>query len=76
MNCTPWASASKSGIDMEKESFFTGYCRVIDQSRMGAAVTENGALTEVDCCFETCVHTPNCLIAKAIRELLNEGETK
>ncbi len=60
---------------MEKESFYTGYCRMIDQSRMVTVVTENGELTEVDCCFENCIHTPNCLIAKAIREFL-EGEAK
>ena len=61
---------------MEKETFLTGYCRMIDQSRMVAVVTENEELLEVDCCFETCVHTPNCLVAKAIRELIREGETK
>lgn len=56
---------------MEKESFLSGYCRCIDQSRMVTAVTEDGALTEVDCSFETCVHAPNCTIAQSIRDLLN-----
>ena len=60
---------------MEKESFLSGYCRMIDQSRMVTVEIDNGALLEVDCCFETCVHTPSCPIAKAIRKLL-EGETQ
>ena len=56
---------------MEKEAFLSGYCRNIDQSRMVCAVTEDGELVEVDCCFETCVHAPNCNIAEEIRQLLN-----
>ena len=55
---------------MEQERFFSGYCRTIDKSRMVAVVTENGNLTEVDCCFETCIHAPNCTIAEEIRQLL------
>ena len=57
---------------MEKESFLSGYCRSIDESRMVTAVTENNALLEVDCSFETCIHAPNCTIAQHIRELLEE----
>jgi len=57
---------------MEKESFLSGYCRGIDQSRMVTVVTEDGQLLEADCCFGTCVHEPNCTIAKAIRELLEQ----
>lgn len=55
---------------MEKEVFFSGYCRTIDQSRMVSLVTEDGQLVEVDCCFETCIHAPNCTIAQQIQELL------
>ena len=55
---------------MEKETFLNGYCRTIDQSRMVAVVTEDGQLVEVDCCYENCIHTPNCIIAKSIQELL------
>ncbi len=54
---------------MEKEYFFSGYCRTIDKSRMVTVVTEGTALTEVDCCYENCIHTPNCIIAKEIRAL-------
>lgn len=57
---------------MEKESFLSGYCRSIDESRMVTVVTEAGELSEVDCCFETCIHVPNCTIAQRIRELLEE----
>ena len=56
---------------MEKEVFFSGYCRMIDDSRMVALVTDNGTLTEVDCCFESCPHTPNCTVAASIRQELN-----
>ena len=57
---------------MEKEVFLSGYCRTIDESRMVAIVTEDGTLVEVDCCFETCIHAPNCVIAQNIRDLLND----
>ncbi len=57
---------------MEREAFFSGYCRSIDQSRMVTVVAEQGQLTEVDCCFDTCVHAPACIIAGNIREFLKE----
>ena len=55
---------------MEKEHFFSGYCRTLDKSRMVAVVTEDGKITEVDCCFENCIHAPNCTIAEEIRQQL------
>ncbi len=54
---------------MEKEYFFSGYCRTTDESRIVTIITENGKLIEVDCCFETCVHAQNCTIAAQIRHL-------
>ena len=54
---------------MEKEHFLSGYCRTIDQSRMVTVVTEDEQVTEVDCCFENCVHAQSCAIAQEIREL-------
>ncbi len=57
---------------MEKELFLSGYCRTTDESRMVAVVTEDGKLLEVDCCYENCVHTPNCTIAQEIRKHLEE----
>lgn len=56
---------------MEKEAFFSGYCRCLDNSRMVAVCVEDGQLSEVDCSFENCPHTPNCTIAKSIQELLD-----
>lgn len=55
---------------MEQEHFLSGYCRTIDESRMVTVVTEDGQLTEVDCCFENCIHAPNCTIAQEIRRQL------
>lgn len=57
---------------MEQERFISGYCRTIDQSRMVTAEIDDGELTEVDCCYETCVHAPNCTIAEDIRKALKE----
>ena len=57
---------------MEKEIFISGYCRALDQSRMVELVTDDGELIEVDCCYGSCVHEPNCQIAKQIREALEQ----
>lgn len=57
-------------MKMEKETFFTGYCRQLDQSRMVTAVTEDSQLIEVDCCYGSCVYEPNCTVAENIRSLL------
>ena len=54
---------------MEKEVFLSGYCRTTDNSRMVEVIVEDGVVTEVDCCYECCPHTANCLIAKSIQEL-------
>lgn len=55
---------------MEKEYFFSGYCRQIDNSRTVTVVTEDNTLTELDCCYENCVHAPNCTIGQKISDLL------
>ncbi len=54
---------------MENEHFISGYCRMIDDSRMVTLVEEDGKLVEVDCAYETCPNTPNCTVAQRIREL-------
>ena len=54
---------------MEDETFITGYCRRLDQSRVVTAVTEDGVLTEADCCYPDCVHAPACPIAAELRRL-------
>ena len=51
---------------MEEEKYISGYCRVLDASRMVEVLLENGKITEVDCCYGNCVHQPNCPIAKQI----------
>lgn len=53
---------------MEKEAFFSGYCRQLDRSRIVSAVTENEMLTEVDCCYVNCLYADACTIAQSIRE--------
>ena len=57
---------------MEQEIFISGYCRTIDDSRMVEVITEDGKLLEVDCCYDYCLHKPNCTIAQAIAQQINE----
>ena len=59
---------------MEKETFLSGYCRTIDNSRMVAVETDGAELLEVDCSFEGCPFTGECIIAKGIQELLGENQ--
>ncbi len=54
---------------MEKESFFTGYCRALDGSRTVEVITEDGRLTEVDCAYPSCIHRSVGPIAKEIDQL-------
>ena len=54
---------------MEREEFFSGYCRRLDASRMVAVVTVDGEVEEVDCCYGSCPHEGQCLIAQQIAEL-------
>jgi len=56
---------------MEREAFFSGYCRMIDGSRTVTVEAEDNRMTEVDCCFATCIHAPSCPIANNIREFLH-----
>lgn len=54
---------------METEKFVSGYCRVLDSSRMVEVILEDQKITEVDCCYGNCVYQANCPIAKEIDEL-------
>lgn len=54
---------------MEQEHFLSGYCRQLDCSRMVTVVTENGEVTETDCCYGSCVYEPNCTVAQQIKKL-------
>ena len=56
---------------METEKFISGYCRQLDASRMVEVVVEDGAVSEVDCCYGNCVYQGSCLIAKEIDSLEN-----
>ena len=58
---------------MEREAFFSGYCRCIDAARTVAVEAEGKELTEVDCLFVSCPHAPNCPIGEKIRAFLQEG---
>lgn len=58
---------------MEQETFFSGYCRTQDCSRMVCVVKENGTLQEADCSYEACPFTPECTIAKAIADFLKDS---
>lgn len=52
---------------MEQEHFLSGYCRMLDQSRMVTIVTQDSALLEVDCSYPECPYAPGCPIAEKIR---------
>lgn len=58
---------------MGEEVFFTGYCRVQDQSRMVAVEYASAELLDVDCCYGSCVYQKDCPIGKAITNLLSEA---
>ena len=53
-----------------EEKFISGYCRVLDCSRLVEVVLTDGKPDEVDCCYGNCVYQPNCPIAKEIDSLI------
>ena len=55
---------------MEEEKFVSGYCRVLDCSRMVEVILENGYITEADCCYGDCIYQSNCPIATEIDSLI------
>lgn len=54
---------------MEIEKFISGYCRVLDCSRLVEVILTDSQLDEVDCCYGSCVYQSNCPIAKEIDSL-------
>ena len=54
---------------MEQEKILSGYCRQLDGSRIVEVILEDGEITEVDCCYGSCIHEGNCSIARSIDEL-------
>lgn len=55
---------------MEREAFYSGYCRCIDNSRMVAVEADGNTLIEADCNYETCPYVKDCTIAQKITEFL------
>ena len=53
---------------MEKELFFSGYCRALDGSRTVEVILEEDQITEIDCAYPGCIHRSVCPIAKQIDE--------
>ena len=58
---------------MEREAFFSGYCRCIDGSRTVAVEADGRELTCADCDYAVCPYAQNCPIGKHITEFLQEG---
>ena len=61
---------------MEREAFFSGYCRQSDGARTVAVEALGSALTEVDCLYETCPYRPVCTIAEKIAGFLQEDSSR
>ena len=57
---------------MEQEVFLSGYCRVLDQSRMVEVLLDADTLLEADCCYGNCIYESNCPIAEQIRQLIKK----
>ena len=58
---------------MEREAFFSGYCRQLDGARTVAVEAEGKELTEVDCLYENCPYAPSCPVAERIDEFLRQA---
>ena len=56
---------------MEKELFFSGYCRSLDGSRTVAVFLVDGKPEEVDCAYPGCPYASNCPIAAKIEEAIS-----
>ena len=54
---------------MELKKIFSCYCRQLDNARMVEVLVSDGELTEVDCCFGSCIYEGSCAIAKEIQSL-------
>ena len=58
---------------MEREAFFSGYCRQIDGSRTVAAEAQGKELIQTDCLFDRCDYAAGCPVAQKLREFLEEA---
>lgn len=57
---------------MGEEKIFSGYCRVMDQSRMVAVEYQGTELLDCDCNYGSCLYQDACPIGKGITELLEQ----
>ena len=57
---------------MEREAFFSGYCRQMDNSRMVAAVAEGETLLEADCAYPDCPNASDCTVAQKISAFVKQ----
>ena len=53
---------------MEQELFLSGYCRVLDQSRMVEVLLIPDTPAQADCNYGNCIYETNCPIAQQIRQ--------
>lgn len=53
------------------ETFISGYCRALDDSRMVCVEQEDGQLLEADCAYPNCPFSAECTIARGIQDFLN-----
>ena len=67
----PWAG-SWWRSEMEREAFFSGYCRQIDGSRVVWVEAEGNSLTDAACCYPDCPYVSNCTIAGQINDFINQ----
>lgn len=58
---------------MEREAFFSGYCRQIDGNRTVCVEAEDQTLTQTDCLMENCPYSTQCPVHEKIDSFLNEA---
>ena len=58
---------------MERELFFSGYCRCMDASRMVAVTLEDNNITDVDCNYGSCPYEKDCALAEKIQTATTES---
>ncbi len=58
---------------MEREAFFSGYCRQIDGSRTVCVEAQDQELTQTDCLMDACPYSTQCSIHEKIEDFLKEA---
>ena len=57
---------------MERETFFSGYCRQSDGARTVCVVAEDKELADVDCLYQNCPYANDCPIGQNIRDFVEK----